>query len=77
MVQLYFNPSKFPRTISRKEWKEIWRWKRVVQKQLVIELERMQEQLILYGTTILPQAKADIIEKMVNPPLLIHDKQSI
>jgi hypothetical protein len=77
MISLYFVPAKFPRSITRGEWREIWRWKRVTQKKLVEAIEEERQMLITYGSTMLPQAKADLIEHMVNPPLLVHDRMKI
>jgi hypothetical protein len=75
-LQLYFNPALFPRTITRKEWKKIWRWKRITQKRLAEEFEQQRLNLIMFGTTH-PDIKADMLDRMINPPLLIHDRMKI
>lgn len=75
MLQLYFYPQGFPRTIGRKEWKEIWRWRRIVQKKLIEELQRQTDNLIMYGDTLPRYMREDMYDKLINPPLLIHDKQ--
>lgn len=75
MLSLYFNPSKFSRTITRKEWKEIYRWKRITEKKLIEVTQEQIQNLVTYGSTVPRYMKADIIDKIVNPPLLIHDKQ--
>jgi hypothetical protein len=67
---LYFVPSQFPRTITRAEWKEIWRWKRVTQKILAEEYEKRRNDLAAFGHTY-PDWR------MISPPLLIHDKQNV
>lgn len=76
-LALYFNLSKFPRSLGRDEWKEIWRWKRVTEKKLEAELEQQRFNLIAFGTTMPSYIKRDIIDQMINPPLLIHDKQQL
>lgn len=75
MYQLYFNPSKFPRTIKRKEWKDIWRWKRVTEKRVKEEVDKQISNLIVYGSTMPRYIKDDIMEELIYPLLLIHDKQ--
>lgn len=77
MLNLHFDPVKFPRTIGRAEWREIWRWKRETQKRLIAEAVKQQENLAIYGTTMPDYVRCDIIERMIRPPLLIHDKQDI
>lgn len=69
---LYFNPAKFPRSITHKEWQEIWRWKRVVEKRLDKELLGRLSNFAVYGTT-----HPEIYDEIINPPLLIHDKQEL
>lgn len=77
MLKLLFVLSKFPRTIGRKEWKEIWRWKRVTEKELKKHeaemLERMRN-FAAFGTTH-PEMYQDMIERIINPPITFHDKQ--
>lgn len=70
-LQLYFVPSKVPRTITRKEWYDCWRWLRITRKKLAEQLEQERMMLSVYGTTMLPEAKRDLMEKMINPPLLL------
>jgi len=72
MLQLYFNPQKFPRTITREEWREIWRWKRITEKKLREEMSRQLANLATYGIT-----HPEYLERFVNPPLLVHDKQEL
>jgi hypothetical protein len=67
---LLFDPAKFPRTITRKEWKEIWRWKRMATKELKKELEKRMHNALLYGSS-----HPELWDSIINPPLLIHDKQ--
>ena len=76
-IAMYFVPERFPRTIGRKEWKEIWRWKRVTQKRLIEEVAKEQLMLSVYGSTMPDYARCDLIERMIFPPLLVHDKMDM
>lgn len=76
-LQLYFNPSKFPRTINRKEWKEIWRWKRVTEKDLDKHCQKMYDNFAVYGSTWPDRMRDDFLDEMINPPLVSHDKQGL
>jgi hypothetical protein len=71
-LQLYFVPQMFPRTITRKEWKEIWRWKRVTEKKLEKELEKQISNLVIYGCS-----HPEWLDGIINPPLLIHDRMTV
>jgi len=70
-LSLYFNPTMIPRTITRKEWKEIWRWKRITQSELAKAMQREIDYLVVYGNTLLPEQKQRMIDNIVNPPLLL------
>lgn len=69
---LVFNPSRLSRSINRKEWKEIWRWKRVTEKQLAKSVEEQIGLLVAYGTTMPEYMRKDMIDVIVNPPLLMY-----
>lgn len=69
---LVFNPSRLSRSITRKEWNEIWRWKRVTEKQLKKSIEEQIGLLVAYGTTMPEYVRKDMIDVVVNPPLLIY-----
>lgn len=75
-LQLYFVPHLFPRTIGRKEWRDIFRWKRTTEKKLEAELDKQLDDFAVYGSTWLPQMRQDFMDRVVNPPLLIHDKMA-
>lgn len=77
MISLYFVLSKFPRTINRKQWREIWRWKRLTQKQLAVEVSKQLEMLGAYGSTTPDYIRQDMLDNMINPPLLVHDRMDI
>jgi len=74
MIQLSFNLRSFPRTIGRKEWREIWRWKRCTEKELAIHAKRQMEDFVTFGSTMPATTRADIMNKMVNPPILMHER---
>ncbi len=61
MIHLYFDLSKFPRTIDRTAWKSIWRWKRETEKVIRIETQKQWEDLVTSGSV------------MINQSLLIHE----
>lgn len=69
---LVFNPERLSRSINRKEWKEIWRWKRVTEKQLAKSVEEQIGLLVAYGTTMPEYMRKDMIDVIVNPPLCIY-----
>lgn len=76
-MKLYFVPAKFPRTTTREEWKKIWRWKRVTEQTFRHNEEEMikyAHHAVLYGTAW-GQFKDDIFTHLINPPLVVHDKQ--
>lgn len=75
---LMFNPKVLPRTMTRKEWRDIDRWRRLTQKDLRAAAQReeetlrhMCEDLGAFGTARLVQR----IDRMVNPPVLIGPYQ--
>lgn len=75
MLQLYFDNSKFPRTTTRKEWKEIWRWKRVTEQQLEESSKKYIEVLKLPN---LPEhIRVGLLDRIMYPPILVHDKQGM
>lgn len=75
MIALHFVPTKFSRATTRAEWREIDRWRRVTQKKLTEENQRQINDFIAFGSTMLPQARADFLDRMTYPPLLVHSKQ--
>ena len=72
-LQLYFNLATFPRTITRKEWKEIWRWKRIMEQKLNTHAEEMAMNMSMFGHS--HPGYQDWLDQVINPPLLIHDRQ--
>jgi hypothetical protein len=78
-LTLNFVPSKFPRTLTRKEWKEIWRWKRMTEKRLDTALESQREALAIHiaNCPLFGCPHYYLLDSLVNPPLLVHDKQML
>lgn len=69
---LVFNPSRLSRSITRKEWNEIWRWKRVTERQLARSISEQMQLLGAYGTTMPEYMRKDMIDTIVNPPVCIY-----
>ena len=69
MAKLYFDPQSLPRNTTKAKWKEIYRWKRTVERQLArvdrLKLDVLQE-LINYGSSI-----DWITDEIINPPLIL------
>ena len=68
-LQLYFVPSKVPRTITKVEWYECWRWLRVCRKKLKEQLDKEVE--MLRKDDLPKHIRDDIASKIINPPLLL------
>jgi hypothetical protein len=66
-MKLYFDPQKLPRTIDRREWRELHRWQRLTKKELIKHEEELVQKLKdpAYG-----HARNHIIDELVYPPLL-------
>lgn len=69
---LVFNQASLPRTITQQQWKEIWRWKRVTEQRLKKSIEEQIALLSIYGTTMPKHVRNDMINVIVNPPLMIY-----
>jgi len=76
-LALYFVPQLFPRTITRKEWRKIDRWRRVTQKQLAAAAADQMRNFAAFGSTMPQRMRDDFLNEMVNPPLLVHDRMDI
>jgi hypothetical protein len=76
-LKLYFVPKKLPRTWTKKQWKEAYRWVRLTEKILDAQMEaqrekiaRIQTDTMLYGIAWYT-IKDGLIENLINPPLLM------
>lgn len=68
MIQLLFQPGRLPRTMTREEWREVWRWKRLTQKRLNQEAEFIQSRLAdvaIFG-------RSEILESFIRPPIMVY-----
>lgn len=68
---LYFDITKVPRSTSREEWKNCWRRVRVLKKELLWANKGRIELLVEHKDIMPPKIKADLIDHLVNPPLLL------
>ena len=64
-MKLLFILQKFPRSMTKEEWREVWRWKRLTEKKLAKNEEEMVKVLL------------DSVEHLTNPPFLIPDKMEL
>jgi hypothetical protein len=53
----------------------MWRWKRVTEKKLKEEVEKQFNFLRTYGTTMPDYQKKDLLDKLINPPLVLGPYQ--
>lgn len=74
-MKLYFNILTIPRTITREEWKRLWQWKRITEKDLQLQEEKKVNMLRRYGDVMPLETKSRMIDEMVNPPLLLGPYQ--
>lgn len=72
MLKLHFDQAAISRSTSREEWYKLWRWKRVVEKQLARSIEERIRLLQVYGTDMPEYMRKDMIEELINPPLLVR-----
>lgn len=71
MIQFYFVPSKLPRTWTKTQWKEAYRWVRVTRKELNKQAEKQMADFAAFGTTMPERMREDYMNNMINPPLLL------
>ncbi|WP_439392347.1 hypothetical protein ACRQ5Q_22390 [Bradyrhizobium sp. PMVTL-01] len=63
-LALVFRPEKLPRTMTRAQWRDSYRWLRKVRKELRRQAERDIEAAVMFGD-------ARRLEHVINPPLLV------
>jgi hypothetical protein len=73
MYRLIFQPHRIPRTTTREEWQDIWRWRRVTERTLNDWAKKHRQILakhaedgMIFGFSTL------MIEDLINPPVLIY-----
>jgi hypothetical protein len=73
-MRLVFQQHKIPRSTTRQEWSEIWRWKRVTVKSLA-EAEKSKfrglHDLYVAQPAMREMAMRGMMEQ-VNPPIMIY-----
>ena len=72
-MQLYFVPEKLPRTMTRTQWKEADRWRRITTKLLATEMEKRRNDFAKMMDDLACFGRASMrIGYEVNPPLLLN-----
>lgn len=71
MIQLIFNKTAIPRTTTRKEWREIYRWKRSIEREMDNYFEAAHEAISLYGKDH-PTLMRNYLDRATNPPVIIY-----
>ncbi len=82
-MRLAFSQGKIPRSTTREQWLAMWRWKRITERELrkhedeMLDLLREQTtNLSIFGNTEsehVAKMRRDLIDRIVNPPLLIPE----
>ena len=78
-MKLLFIVQKFPRSMTKEEWREVWRWKRLTEKKLAKNEEEMVKvwrDVAVYGIGW-AKVREGIVEHLTNPPFLIPDKMEL
>lgn len=68
MMQILWTPHMLPRTMTRAEWREIDRWRRVTQRELNKQGDAAMRDLLIFGS-----ARIDV-DRIINPPMIVHAK---
>lgn len=71
-MMLLFNPDKLPRTMTRAEWKECDRWRRVTQQVLKKAVDQQMMDFAVYGSTMPAGSREAAVSRIINPPVLLH-----
>lgn len=69
MIKLIFNSTAIPRTTTREQWREIYRWKRTTEKKLEASAKERIKNMVTFGTSH-PEILSDYIDRLVNPPVM-------
>lgn len=70
-MELIFQPDRIPRTMTRQEWKEAYRWLRQTRNILKKNLEEQIHLLNVYGNTMPDRMRNGIIDNIVYPPIIV------
>lgn len=71
MIRLIFNKTAIPRTTTREQWRDIWRWKRETEKKLAEQAAKHLEAVIMFGTSH-PEILDRYMDRATNPPVMIY-----
>lgn len=69
-MRVYLPFEKVDRSITRKRWKEIYRWKRIWIKRCR-EMEDDQIEFLRRNKQMPQRIRDDIMDHIINPPLLL------
>ena len=65
---MLFQPQRYPRTMTREEWYKTYRWVRQTRKELQTTEQKMLAAALVCDNE---RIKADIMEHIIRPPLLV------
>ena len=65
---MIFEPNRYPRTMTREEWYRTYRWVRQTRKELQTNDQNMLAAALVCTNE---RIKADIMESIIRPPLMI------
>ncbi len=74
-MYLVFNQEKIPRSTTKEQWQRIFRWKRETDKILKEEVDKQINNFIVYGSTIPQYIKDDMVDRIVNPPIMVYPEE--
>lgn len=71
---LYFQPQNLPRTMTREEWREAYRWVRITTKRLEkLHSEHLENlRAIIADDTASHKLRMQAVEKIINPPMMVY-----
>lgn len=70
-MNLLWTPDKLPRTMTRKQWRKIDRWRRVTEKSLDAQRRESARQAQMIATSR-PDIASRMFDRLMNPALLVH-----
>ena len=67
---LVFDPARLPRTMTRPEWRDLHRWRRLTERQIAgANADRLEAAMAISATR--PDIAASIVAGIVNPPIVV------
>jgi hypothetical protein len=70
-MMLYFNPRQLPRSMTRQQWRNTWRWKRVTEAQLAARERDQLKLLVTHGHIMTRRTLENILDNAINPPIYV------